>query len=156
MELREAFFRVQKIAPVSDEEVEALYADYAQAFEKGEYKNMQWETLDEIPLTWDKDVVIVEPGEMHQETCEFIVPRDVESAIYTHIFITLECLKFLRDGAQPASMIYRLVKVGVSIRKEAAMPASNKIRKGDVAIKGGGPRQSPPKREPPVKPPGRE
>ena len=87
MELREAFFCVQKIAPVSDEEVEALYADYAQAFEKGEYKNMQWETLDEIPLTWDKDVVIVEPGEMHQETCEIIVPRDVESAYYILIFL---------------------------------------------------------------------
>ena len=71
---------------MSDEEVEALYADYAQAFEKGEYKNMQWETLDEIPLTWDKDVVIVEPGEMHQETCEFIVPRDVESAIIYSYF----------------------------------------------------------------------
>ena len=86
MEIREAVFLLQKIAPVSDDLVEVLYAEYAKAFEKGEYKNIQWETLDEIPLTWDKDVVIVEPGEMHQETCEFIVPNDVGSAIIYSYF----------------------------------------------------------------------
>ncbi len=86
MEFREAFFLMQKISPVSDEEIEALYAEYAQAFEQGEYKNMQWDTLDKIPITWDEDVVIVEPGEMHQETCEFIVPKDVKSAIIYSYF----------------------------------------------------------------------
>ena len=86
MEIREAVFLLQKIAPVSDDVVEVLYAEYAEAFEKGEYKYIQWETLDEIPLTWDKDVVIVEPGEMHQETCEFIAPNDVESAIIYSYF----------------------------------------------------------------------
>ena len=86
MEIREAFFRLQKIAPVSDDVVEVLYAEYAEAFEKREYKNIQWETLDEIPFTWDKDVVIVEPGEMHQETCELIVPNEVVSAIIYSYF----------------------------------------------------------------------
>ena len=51
MEFREAFFLMQKISPVSDEEIEALYAEYPQAFEQGEYKNMQWDTLDKIPIT---------------------------------------------------------------------------------------------------------
>ena len=86
MEIREAVFLLQKIAPVSDEVVEVLYAEYAEAFEKGEFKNIQWKTLDKIPLTWEENVVIVEPGEMHQETCEFIVPRDVESAIIYSYF----------------------------------------------------------------------
>ncbi len=86
MEFREAVILIQKIAPVTDDVVEVLYAEYAEAFEKGEFKNIQWKTLDKIPLTWEKNVVIVEPGEMHQETCEFIVPRDVESAIIYSYF----------------------------------------------------------------------
>ena len=44
MEFREAFFLLQKISPVSEEEVEALYA---QVFRDREYDNLQWPTLDE-------------------------------------------------------------------------------------------------------------
>lgn len=87
MEFREAFFLLQQIGPVSDKDVDALYAQYSQAFEEEENESIQWPTLDEVPLTWDKDVLIVEPGESHQETCEFIVSREVQSVIiYTYFY----------------------------------------------------------------------
>ena len=83
VELREGFFLLQQIAPLLDEEVEALYA---QVFiEDGGYVNLQWNTLDEVSRIWDKGDLIVEPGESHPETCEFIVSREVESVIlYTY------------------------------------------------------------------------
>ena len=81
MEFREAFFLLQRITPTSDEGVESLYTQYSKAFEEGEYESIQWPTLDEIPRTWEKDVLIVEPGESHQETCEFIVSKGVQSVI---------------------------------------------------------------------------
>lgn len=87
MEFREAFFSLQQIGPVSDKDVDALYAQYSQAFEEEENESIQWPTLDEVPLTWDRDVLIVEPGESHQETCEFIVSREVQSVIlYTYFY----------------------------------------------------------------------
>lgn len=82
MEFREAFFLLQKISPVSEEEVEALYT---QVFRDRKYDNLQWPTLDEAPRNWEKEVLIVEPGESHQETCEFVILADIESVmIYTY------------------------------------------------------------------------
>ena len=78
MELREGFFRLQQIAPILDEDIETLYA---QVFEDQEHSYLQWRTLDDARRDWDKGMLIVEPGESHQETYEFIVKRDVESVI---------------------------------------------------------------------------
>ncbi len=78
MELREGFFRLQKLAPVLDEDVENLYA---QVFWDQEHSYLQWPTLDDARRDWDKGMLIVEPGESHQETYEFIASMDVESVI---------------------------------------------------------------------------
>ena len=78
MELREGFFRLQKLAPVQDEEIENLYA---QVFLDQEHSYLQWPTLDDARRDWDKGMLIVEPGESHQETYEFIASIDVESVI---------------------------------------------------------------------------
>ena len=78
IELRDGFFRLQQIAPVIDEDVETLYPE---VFVDKTAEDIQWPTLDEIPLTWDKGVLIVEPSEAHQETFEFIVSKAVESVI---------------------------------------------------------------------------
>ena len=84
MDIREAFFLLQQVSPVSDEEVKTLYD---QVFENEEYEDIQWATLEEVPRNWEKDVLIVEPGERHPETCEFIVPVEVNSVIiYTYFY----------------------------------------------------------------------
>ena len=80
--LDEADFSVQQIAPVSDEEIEELYA---QVFEDEDEIHLQWLTLDEAHHDWDIGEMVVEPGESHQETYEFIVPSPVETVlVYTY------------------------------------------------------------------------
>ncbi len=84
MEFREAFFLLQQISPVSDEEIERLYD---QAYTGEEQGDLQWPTLDETLRTWRDNELIVEPGESHQEIWEFIVSKDVESVmIYTYFY----------------------------------------------------------------------
>ena len=81
LELREGFFLLQQISPVSDEQVEELYAG---VFIDGEYDDIRWTVLDEVQRDWDAGVLIVEPGETHYEICEFIVSKDTMSVmIYT-------------------------------------------------------------------------
>ena len=76
IEIREGLFRLQQIAPVSDEEIMELYA---QVFIDEESKHLQWPTLEEVDRNWAANELIVEPGESHQETYEFIVSRDASS-----------------------------------------------------------------------------
>ena len=84
IELKNGFFRLQQIAPTSDKNVEELYA---QVFGYEEHEEIQWPKLDEVERTWDKDELIVEPGESHPETYEFIVSTDIESVlIYTYFY----------------------------------------------------------------------
>lgn len=84
MEFREALFRIQQVSPVTDEEIERLYD---QAFTGEQLEDLQWPTLDEAYHTWPENELIVEPGESHQETWEFIVSKDVETVIiYTYFY----------------------------------------------------------------------
>ncbi len=81
--LRKAEFLLQQVSPVSDSEVELLYA---QVFEDQEQKDLQWEILNDIVRTWDEGEMIVEPGEIHHETAEFIVASRVESVLIFSFF----------------------------------------------------------------------
>lgn len=78
IELRKGFFLLQHISPVDDEEVEGLYA---QVFLDEEATHLLWPTLDEVHRIWGGDTLIIEPGETHQELCEFIVTSSVESVL---------------------------------------------------------------------------
>ena len=84
VELREGFFLLQKIAPETDQEIERLYAD---VFFHKEQEDIQWTTLERKYRSWSEGELVVEPGESHPETHEFIVSRDVESVmIYTYFY----------------------------------------------------------------------
>ena len=83
VKLRKAEFSVQQVSPVLDSEVELLYA---QVFEDQEQKDLQWEILNDIVRTWDEGEMIVEPGEIHHETAEFIVASRVESVLIFSFF----------------------------------------------------------------------
>ena len=78
VEVREAFFRLQHVAPLPDEDIERLYA---QVFVDHEEDSIQWPTYDEAPRAWGKGELIIEPGESHRETYEFIVSREIQSII---------------------------------------------------------------------------
>ena len=83
VELRKGLFRAQKIHPISDEEIEDLYA---QVFIHRKQKDFQWPTIEEATLTWKKNELVVEPGESHQETWEFVVSSEVQSLLVYEYF----------------------------------------------------------------------
>ena len=85
IELRKGFYRLQQVMPANgDGEIVDLYS---QVFIRGEAEYLQWPTIEEIDRIWSEGELIVEPGEAHPETCEFIVSDAVESVIiYTYFF----------------------------------------------------------------------
>ena len=84
IELLEGYFLLQQVAPALDEDVEVLYA---QVFVDGNFKDIQWPTLDATPRHWGTSELIVEPGATHPETMEFLVFKDVEAVtIYTYFY----------------------------------------------------------------------
>ena len=108
MGFRRGFFLIQQVSPISDDGIEELYA---QVFVTREYRDVQWPTIDEIPLFWGENELIVEPGESHQETYESIVSRETESvALYTYYYN----LDHPRNPQNPegwgATTVYDIVK----------------------------------------------
>ncbi len=84
IEVRKSLFRIQQIAPVSEEEISEIYS---QTFVDREQDYLQWPTLEEVVRNWEANELIVEPGESHHETYEFIVSREVTSAmVYTYFY----------------------------------------------------------------------
>ena len=85
VELRKSFVRLQQVSPISDEEAESLYAG---VFEDKEYNNFQWPVLEHLERVWNKGELVIEPGESHTETFEFMVPASEFSSvlIYTYFY----------------------------------------------------------------------
>ena len=78
VDFRRGYFRLQQVSPISDLDVESLYAG---VFVNEKHEHFQWETKDTVERTWEKNGFIVEPGESHQESCEFIVSRGMTSIL---------------------------------------------------------------------------
>ena len=84
VELLKGIFSLQLLSPTTDELVESLYD---QVFEKGTHTTLLWPIIDEAERDWGKGELIVEPGESHSETFEFIALDDVEAVmIYTYFY----------------------------------------------------------------------
>ncbi len=83
MDFRRGYFRFQQISPITDSEVENLYAD---VFVDGNHRDFQWEHLKTVERNWEINDIIIEPGESHQETCEFIVIAEVETVLIDTFF----------------------------------------------------------------------
>ena len=107
-ELLKGFLRVQKILPAADEEVERLYA---QVFIDGEYEDLQWPILDEIRRPGIQKKLVVEPGELHQETCEFIISSEVKSVlVYTYFHNSRYSIGSQAAEGWAATTVYDIVK----------------------------------------------
>ena len=84
VELRQGFSRLQLVSPTLDEKIETLYA---QVFIDKTEQHVRWDTLEEVHREWRSGELIVEPGEFHPETYEFIVSNEVETVIiYTYFY----------------------------------------------------------------------
>ena len=86
VELREGFFDLARIAPVTDEEVARLYGDVFYEKRGDEMvEHIHWPALDTHTLIREEGELVVEPGGSHPETYEFIVSRDVKCVLaYTY------------------------------------------------------------------------
>ena len=84
IEFLDGFASIRQIRPVSDEDVEYLYG---QVFVEQDFAYLQWPDLDVLRHRWDRNGLLVEPGEAETEIFDFVVNRDVESvAIATYFY----------------------------------------------------------------------
>ena len=84
IELRRSFSRAQTVSPLSKQEIEQLYED---AFSDAENQGFLWPTLQRVNHSWEEGELIVEPGEAHAQTYEFVIGATNETIlIYTYCF----------------------------------------------------------------------
>lgn len=108
VELREGFFLLQQIAPVSDSEVESLYDA---VFADRDDADFQWPTLDEVELQWERGECVVEPGGTRQELCEFIVSSDIETVMLYTFFTNSEYPKSSQAQGWKAATVYDIIGI---------------------------------------------
>ena len=78
VEINDAVFRIEQIAPLTDDEVEILYSEL---FNDHNVTDIQWPMLNEINKQWDRGEFIIEPSEIHTETYEFLISREIQSVV---------------------------------------------------------------------------
>ena len=107
VDIRKCYFRLQKIAPTDDSEVERLYD---QVFVRRIVDEIQWLTLEYEEREWPDPPIEIEPGESHHEVFEFIVLTEIETVlIYTYFYNS--ALSAQPQGAEgwDATTIYDIV-----------------------------------------------
>ncbi len=72
VEIRESFALVQEVAPISDNEAGTLRDE---AWAEEEDPTFLWPIVGRLTRKWDQNELIVEPGERHSETFEFIIDK---------------------------------------------------------------------------------
>ncbi len=83
VEFLDGFSKIQHIKPISDGDVEFLYA---QVFVDKEFANLQWTDLDVLRHRWERDGLLVEPGETETEIFDFLLRKDIKSVALTTYF----------------------------------------------------------------------
>ena len=83
IELRQGLFRLQGISPVSDEEVEILYTE---TFAQKDFNSIQWPTIEEAERAWAAGELVLEPGESHSETIEYIVAASGYESVLVYTY----------------------------------------------------------------------
>lgn len=87
LEFFDGLFVAQKLAPLEDEEVEGLYSESLTDISDEVFGTFPWETLEEFRYSWDKDDLIVEPGEAKALTYEFMVGNEIKAVrITTYLY----------------------------------------------------------------------
>ena len=83
IEFLDGFAVIFQVSPATDGDVESLYEE---VFNTQQFANVQWPYLDGVRHRWDKDGLLVEPGETETEIFDFIVGKDVQSVIVSTYF----------------------------------------------------------------------
>lgn len=72
VEIRESFALVQEVAPIPDRRAEERSDS---AWKEDADPTFDWPIVARLNRKWNKNELIVEPGERHSETLEFIVDK---------------------------------------------------------------------------------
>lgn len=100
-------FQLQEVAPASDTEVERLYND---VFEDRYEDYFQWPVIGEIELNKEIGEMIIEPGETHRETFEFIVSTEIKAVmVYSYFENSIHSQKPQTAEGWGATTIYDIV-----------------------------------------------
>ena len=85
VELREGLFRLQEIGPVlDDQELEERLA--AREFIANDAAFIQWPVIGEFSCNWGNYNLVVEPGQVYQETVEFVVSKEIGTVAIHSLF----------------------------------------------------------------------
>ena len=83
IDILNATFALQQIDPIEDEIIERMYPEMYDLITK----EIGWPVLEQIGRAWEKNELIIEPGEKHRETQEFIVSRQTKYVlVYTYFY----------------------------------------------------------------------
>lgn len=108
VELLKADFILQKIAPTTDAQIQALYD---QTFgDPPRLNSIQWPIIEELIQEWSANPRIIEPGESYTETFEFIT--DVHAStflIYTYFYNPHYSEDSQSSGGWGATTIYDIL-----------------------------------------------
>lgn len=83
LEFFDGLLVAQNLAPLSNEAVEDLYGEALNDISDEVFGTFPWETLEEFRYSWDKDDLIVEPGEAKSLTFEFMVGNEIKAVLIT-------------------------------------------------------------------------
>ena len=86
VEISNGYFDLLQISPIDDADIQALYDQTFSDSESDDVRDIQWPLLDQIPRASDADKLVIEPGQSHVETVEFIVMREVQSVLICSYF----------------------------------------------------------------------
>ncbi len=110
VEIRKGFFQLQQIAPIDDDDVEFFYG---QASGSKGIPDFDWPLLGEFSLVQGQKYLVIEPGETHHESCEFIASSDVESILVYSFFENMHKSESSRSADEwTATTVHDIVKVG--------------------------------------------
>lgn len=84
IEIRNASFWMQQIAPFADQEVEQFYSDFRSKPDNDKY--IPFPTLEVFNREWDDDELVIEPGESGSQSYEFIVKDHFDAVSVTAFF----------------------------------------------------------------------
>ncbi len=90
VEVRECLFQIHQVQPLSDDDVEHYYVE---AFREDGSAYIEWPTIDDVARKLEPNEIVIEPGAYHHEPCEFIVSRDVTTALVYSYFFNREYLE---------------------------------------------------------------
>ena len=83
IEVVKGIFALQQIRPVTDADIEELYTQMFQ--EELHHTDIEWPVLERVNRIWGKNNLVIEPGESHRETYEFVISREAASIlVYTY------------------------------------------------------------------------